>query len=142
MRDKTCALIEPLLGAYIDGEVASETAETLANHVAACASCRRLLGQLAETERVLRSVEPEYPTEYQWDLVERRVLGAARARSVWQGARTAALAAAAAILVAAVVWLASLLDSGGEPALPPAGGATAQGGESDETPLEISIERG
>lgn len=141
MSSKDCSLIEPLLGAYLDGEVSSETGESLAAHLEACENCRRMLTQLAETDRLLRGFTPEYPTEQQWAALEQRVLAGAGRRAVWKVAKTAVFAAAAALLLGAVVWFASNLENP-VPEGPEAVEAKKEVEEErEDPPIPISIER-
>lgn len=142
MDTNDCSLIEPLLAAYLDGELAPAAAERLDVHLAACEGCRTVLGELAEVDRLLGDDAIPVPTGQEWAAVEWRLL--ARTRRVFAGrlVRTCALAAAAVALLGALAWLAVRV-------FPPAGtvdgpGAyTAQGGKTpagDEETLGISVE--
>lgn len=145
MNPSNCSLIEPLLGAYLDGELSSETAESLALHLHKCLSCRGLLERLAETDRLLRGVRPDFPTEHEWAQVEQRLLSRARTRALRYVLRAAACAAAAVLLLGALVWAVTLIDKGRDRAEPAGGGVTYQNGAADdaeESPLKIAIERG
>jgi predicted anti-sigma-YlaC factor YlaD len=145
MSTTDCSLIQPLLGAYLDGELAGETAESLAVHLETCEPCQGLLAQLAETDRLWREMRPAFPTEEEWETVEQRVMSRAKSRALRQVARTAAVAAAAAVLLAAIVWLVTLLEKSHTRPIPPGGGVTYQneGAEDgDEAPVSITIERG
>jgi len=144
MSSNDCSLTQPLLGAYLDGELPNETAERLAEHLGECAPCRDILSRLAETDRLLRANRPEFPTELAWSAMEARVLARAGNRSVRRAVRVAAVAAAAALILGVAMWLVGVLG-------PERGrvfrvdGETAQSEEleeSDEAPLDISIERG
>ena len=71
----------PLLSAYLDGELASEERAELEAHVSACASCRRELDGLLHMKKVLasaprRAVPPELIAE-----LEARI-----SRPAWRGA--------------------------------------------------------
>ncbi|HAK94279.1 MAG TPA: hypothetical protein DCM87_04580 [Planctomycetes bacterium] len=144
MNTNDCSIIEPLLGAYLDGELPRPAAERLDVHLAACEGCRAVLGELAETDRLLGADPIPMPTDREWAAVEWRLL--ARTRSVFAGrlVRTCALAAAAAVLLGALAWLAvQVFPSGGSTESP--GGYTAQSGTTsggDEEPLGISVEHG
>ena len=145
MSGKDCSLIQPLLGAYLDGELSSETAQSLAGHLDSCEACRGLLSELAETDRLLRGITPPFPTESQWAEVEQRLFARAQRRTVWRVAKATAFAAAAALLVGALVWVASLLDSARRSPIPDNREAVEAPveveGETEEPPIPISIER-
>jgi predicted anti-sigma-YlaC factor YlaD len=142
MSDHECTIIQPLLGAYLDGEIPHETAESLAGHLETCPACRRVLEQVAETDRLLQGMHADHPTELQWARVEQRLMAHVRTRTWLETARTAAYAAAAVLLVAVALWLVSLVGKGHETAVPAGSTITAQGEQPEETPIEISIERG
>ncbi len=144
MNTNDCSIIEPLLGAYLDGELPRQAAERLDMHLATCQDCRAVLGDLAETDRVLRADPIPMPTATEWAAAEWRLH--ARARSVFASrfVKTCALAAAAVVLLGALVWLAVLIyPSGRTPESP--GGYTAQSEKTaggDEDPLGISVGHG
>jgi predicted anti-sigma-YlaC factor YlaD len=144
MSSSACNLIEPLLGAYLDGEVPAETADSMAEHLAACEQCRGVLERIARTDVMVRAMRPAFPSEAEWAATERRIMARSRARSAWQATRTAALAAAAALAIGAIVWIAQMIDRSAAPAVPAGGAPTAQSQDADleEGPIEISIERG
>ena len=146
MTNKECTLIEPLLGAYLDGEITEEAAAALSEHLEQCENCRAMLSQVAEADRAIRAVEVEWPSEFEWARVERSLMARARVRRFRQAARTAAVAAAAVVVLAALFYLASFLDQRGSVSNPLRPEVTAQGqnteNPAEETPLDISVERG
>jgi len=146
MTNKECTLIQPLLGAYLDGEIEEDAAATLSEHLERCESCRALLSRVAEADRAIRAVDVEWPSEFEWARLERSLMARARVRRFRRAARTAAVAAAAAVVLAALFWLASVLDQRGGGVSPLRPEVTAQGqnpqAPPEEAPLDISVERG
>ncbi len=144
MSTNDCSIIQPLLGAYLDGELELEAAARLDAHLESCESCRETLGGIAETDRILRTDPIPMPTATEWAAVEWRLLARARNKLAARLVRVTALAAAAALLVGAAVWLVVQVY----PAAPTNGGPegyTAQGdknADKEESPLGISVGHG
>jgi anti-sigma factor (TIGR02949 family) len=55
-----CTEAQPLLAAYLDGELERAPARDLEAHLDACAGCRAELAQLDDVRRALRSAAPRY----------------------------------------------------------------------------------
>jgi predicted anti-sigma-YlaC factor YlaD len=144
MSTNDCSIMQPLLGAYLDGELESEAAARLDAHLEACEGCRGTLGDIAETDRILRADPIPMPTATEWAGVEWRLLSRARSTFAARLVKTCALAGAAVVLLGTLVWLVAQVY----PSAPTSGGPegyTAQGEKNagkDESPLGISVGHG
>lgn len=111
MNEQTCESVRELLVDYADGELPAESARPVADHLAACPSCRRELAALRQSLALAREVWSE-------SAVDPAVVLAFRPR---RRMRALAAAVAACILLAVgapVVWRS--LDRGGQaPDRPP-----------------------
>jgi predicted anti-sigma-YlaC factor YlaD len=144
MNTNDCSIIQPLLGAYLDGELEYEAAARLDAHLEGCERCRDTLASVAETDRLLRADPIPLPTATEWAGVEWRLLARARSSRAARVARACALAAAAVVLFGTVVWLVAQFSPSGRTEEGP-GGYTAQSEKDapkDEGPLGISVGHG
>src|SRR5829696_3429460 len=65
---------EHALHDYVDGVDRPSERPALEQHLAACASCRRLVDDLREIQRALATLEPRDPPVRVWSRVERAIM--------------------------------------------------------------------
>lgn len=123
-----CEKIEPLLGAYLDGELAGAELDEVEAHLTDCADCREVVEQFRTVDGLYAEMTPEQPTEGRWkrmlwnvlprsdpgqELNERLTAGprripmmiSGRRSARWVGPVAAALAMAGMVLVIILaVW--------------------------------------
>ncbi len=142
MQARECSLVEPLLGAYLDGELSAETVHRVTEHLESCKQCQAVLRKLHHVDSVFRRAAPPEVAPEIWDAMETRLVAYARRKRYHRVARRAAVAAACVLVLAAAAYLAGLFSRGPEvSSLPGAGPVAAQGESSPEPPLQISVER-
>ena len=143
MNTNDCSIIQPLLGAYLDGELESEAAARLDLHLEACECCRDVLSDIAQADRLLRTDPIPMPAATEWAAVEWRLLARARSTFAARFVRAGALAAAAVVLLGALVWFVAQIYPSDSTAEGPKG-YTAQSDKDagkDESPLGITVGR-
>ncbi|HEX6199975.1 MAG TPA: anti-sigma factor [Thermoanaerobaculia bacterium] len=109
-----CDEMDPLLGPFLDGELAGDEAEAVRRHLATCPGCRDRLAGLAALETAVRGLRPERAPGG-LDAVLARARSAAPPPPGSPGGHTGgrrrlrqylAVAATLALLVAGGVWIA------------------------------------
>jgi len=115
----TCRDVEPLVTAFVDGELDNGRASALRGHMRSCEACHALVEDEAAVRHAAEQLDTPEPPSSMWDGVEARLAAAemtdARRPRMWlwwQGVRRpviagSALAAAAAL---AIAWLAARRD--------------------------------
>jgi hypothetical protein len=102
----TCERVEPLISAYIDGEVTAAEREHVLSHIRVCPKCAALLAAYRQLRLQVRSLGPVEPPPALAGSVWDRIAAAPPRRSPWRGVARAlgggAVAAAAALLVLVV----------------------------------------
>lgn len=97
-----CTRVEPLLDAYIDGELDAARAQLVAPHLMTCARCSEEVAACSAAANALRTALDLPPPEHLWTLVEAE-LRARRGRAwAWRLALAAA-ALAASVAIALVL---------------------------------------
>ncbi len=123
-----CEKMEPLLGAYADGELDVEARRQVEAHLAACPHCRAALESVRHLDRLCADLPVEEPTEGRWKQMMWNVLPrtetsatpeahltagprripmsiTGRRSSRWAGVSAAVLALAGMVLVAVFLVL-------------------------------------
>ncbi len=145
MTRNECDLIQPLLGAYLDGELEGTVAERLAGHLKECTACRETVQRLSETDALFEQEPIHMPSEAQWKEMEERILFRSRVFSVRRTLKAVSVAAAGLLLLVALWWFIDHLAGGGAPASRADDVYTTQGDakpEEDAEELKISVDRG
>jgi anti-sigma factor RsiW len=107
----TCAEIEPLLDAFVDGELSGPTLLAVARHTGGCPTCesavRRLVDLQAAVDRVVRSAAERLDLSSVWPVVQQAIAPTETRRAWSRRLRTVPVwgAAAAALAAGAVFWL-------------------------------------
>jgi len=102
------------LSSYLDGDLTPAEAGRIAEHVAVCPACRRVLSQLREVRDAAGALEQLEPPERTWDAIQQRLAGRRRAErpglrvSRWAWLSVPVLAAAA--LLVAFFWGRSIVS--------------------------------
>ena len=138
-----CAMVEKALPLLVGGDLAAEEAREVASHVEACAECREIHSQLAESLRWLQLAPPPPFADADFAAVRRNVwreIQAGRHRPVWSAARL--VFAAGGVLAAVLVAVVSARLAGGRPELPgrPAGTASLQPKIRPSVPSVVTAE--
>lgn len=139
-----CDLIQHLLGAYLDGELAPDIAGKMAGHLEGCPKCRSCLQNLAHVDGMLQRADCPMPDDTAWAAMEDRLRIGAAMGSMKRLMRTAAVAAAALCLFVLLYFVVDRLitqstNTGSEDLYT----TESQEDEVQEDPdLEISIDRG
>ena len=94
----------PLICGYLDGENTESENKTLQTHLESCASCREILAQMQENDRLLADA-PEAPADLSWRIMQ-QVRKEPKKRSQWK--HWSAVLSAAAVL--AVVLLSGVFS--------------------------------
>lgn len=110
-RVMTCAEVEPLLDAFVDGELSGPTLLEVARHAGSCSTCelavRRLVDVQETVGRVVRGAAEKLDLAGVWPAVQ-AAIAPTEARRAW-GRRLHAVpawgVAAAALAAGAVLWL-------------------------------------
>ena len=107
----TCDEIEPLLDAFVDGELSGPTLLEVARHAGGCPTCevavRRLVDLQAAVDRVVRNPAEKLDLSSVWPAVQQRI-APTEARRAWNRRVRGAPAwgaVAAALAAGAVLWL-------------------------------------
>jgi anti-sigma factor RsiW len=110
------------LSDYLDGELPEEESSRVSHHLAECAACRQVLGELREVVGRARKVVDTPPERDLWPQVAWKIRG--RRRFSFTIPQLVAASLALMVLSGGMVWLARL---GGERTDIPAIGAAATG---------------
>lgn len=107
----TCAEIEPLLDAFVDGELSGPTLLDVARHTGGCPTCevavRRLVDFQAAVNRVVRDATDKLDLSAVWPAVQ-QAIAPTESRRAWNRRVRGAPAwgaVAAALAAGAVLWL-------------------------------------
>jgi anti-sigma factor RsiW len=107
----TCAEIEPLLDAFVDGELSGPTLLAVARHTGACPTCevavRRLVDLQAAVDRMVHAAAEKIDLSPVWPMVQAAIAPTETRRAWGRRFRAAPVwgAAAAALAAGTVLWL-------------------------------------
>ncbi len=94
------------LSEYLDDELTPGERRDLDAHLAGCAECRAVLGELQQVVERAHTIEPRQPDADLWPGVARRIQARAVRRLAFTMPQALAASLAIAMLSGAVVWLA------------------------------------
>jgi anti-sigma factor RsiW len=118
-----CEEVQDLLGGHVEGTLSAETRREVEAHLAGCAACATLAGDLARISQLAASLDRLPPPAAAWTRIAARADLAGRSRRPSWHAGWMALAAAACVLLA--VALTAVLHQPGVPDAPASKAAVA-----------------